>query len=207
MGRSREKTAGLVLAAGTSSRMGATKQLLRIGGKLLVERAVEEALKSNLDQVVLVLGHRAGTIRNALASSLKDTRLRVVENRGYRNGMGSSIRTAIREVEDHVEHVMILLADMVHIDAHVINALLEGYLASGKSLGAVCVRGRRSHPVILERKWYAALHDLREDAGARALFDAFADEVCLVAAPFGYDDLDLDTPEDYRKALQETVEE
>ncbi len=173
----------------------------------MVERAVEEALKSNLDQVILVLGHRSGIIRNALASFLEDPRLRVVENRSYREGMGSSLRTALREVEGHAEHVMILLADMVHLDTHVINALLDGYLASGKTLGAVCVKGRRSHPVILGRKWYAALHDLREDVGARALFDAFADEVCLVDAPAGYDDLDLDTPEDYRKALQETVDE
>jgi len=201
-----EKVAGLILAAGLSSRMGKTKQLLKVGGKPLVERVVQEALKSRLDEVVLVLGHRAGAVREVLSPALNDAGLRIVENPHYREGMGSSIRVGLGAVEDSADHVMILLADMPHINAHLINRLLAGYLTSPKTLGAVSVKGRRSHPVILGRAWYRALHDLKGDEGARALFDAFKDAVCLVNAPAAYDDLDLDTPEDYQKALSEIRE-
>ncbi len=183
--------------------MGKTKQLLKVGGKTLVERVVQEALKSDLDEVVLVLGHRAGTVRDVLFPGLQHARLRIVENPHYREGMSSSIRVGLGAVEERADHVMILLADMPHINAHIIDLLLAGYLASRKTLGAISVRGRRSLPVILGRAWYGALHDLKGDVGARALFDAFRNEVCLVDAPPTYDDLDLDTPEDYQKALSE----
>jgi len=203
MTQPREKIAGLVLAAGRSSRMGKTKQLLRIGGKTVLERIVEAALGSNLHEVVLVLGYQAGVLRGVLSPMLSHARLRIVENIHYEEGMSTSIRVGLGAVEDHAENVMILLADMPHVNSHLINHLLAGYLASGKTLGAVSVKGRRSLPVILGRAWYRALHDLQGDVGARALFAAFTDEVCLVDAPPTYDDLDLDTPEDYRKALLE----
>jgi molybdenum cofactor cytidylyltransferase len=202
----REKVAGLILAAGISSRMGKTKQLLKIGGKTLAERVLGEALKSNLDEVVLVLGYRAEAVRQVLSPSVKDAKVRVVENRHYREGMGSSIRVGLGAVEESAAHVMIILADMPHINAEIINLLLLEYLASGKSLGAVSVRGRRSHPVILGRERFGVLRELKGDVGARRLFDAFKDEICLVEGPAAYDDLDLDTPEDYRKALSEAPE-
>lgn len=201
MAEATEKVAGIILAAGTSSRMGETKQLLKIGGKFLVERVVQEALHSNLGEVVVVLGHQAGSVRDVLAPAMTNSKLRVVENAHYRAGMSSSIRAGLEAVEKSADHVMILLGDMPHITAHVINTLMSQYLASGQTLGAVSVQGRRSHPVILGRPWYPALRDLRGDVGARALFDAFQDKVCLVGAPPAYDDLDLDTWEDYRKAL------
>lgn len=186
--------------------MGKAKQLLKVGGKTLAERVLGEALKSNLDEVVLVLGYRAEAVRHVLSAALKDAKVRIVENRHYREGMSSSIRVGLGAVEDHAEHVMILLADMPHINAEIINLLLLEYLASGKSLGAVSVRGRRSHPVILGRERFGVLRKLKGDVGARALFDAFKDEICLVEGPPAYDDLDLDTPEDYRQALLEIPE-
>jgi len=201
MAEPREKVTGLILAAGISSRMGKTKQLLKIGGKTLVERVVQEALQSDLDEVVLVLGYRAGVVRDVLSPALNDKKLMVIENPHYEEGMSSSIRAGLEMVKDHAEQVMILLADMPHINSHIINHLLAGYLASGKTLGAVSVKGNRSLPVILGRAWYSALHDLKGDVGARELFDTFKDEVCLVEAPPLYDDRDLDTPEDYQKAL------
>jgi len=201
MAEATEKVAGIILAAGTSSRMGETKQLLKIGGKFLVERVVQEALHSNLGEVVVVLGYQAGSVRDILASAMTNSKLRVVENAHYRAGMSTSIQAGLEAVEKRADHVMILLGDMPHITADVINTLLSRYLASGRTLGAVSVQGRRSHPVILGRPWYPALRDLRGDVGARALFDAFQDNVCLVDAPPAYDDLDLDTWEDYRKAL------
>jgi molybdenum cofactor cytidylyltransferase len=203
----KEKVAGLVLAAGASRRMGEPKQLLRIGDKSLLERILAEVLKSELDQVILVLGHRSREIQEAVSRSLPNKKLRIIKNDRYRKGMSTSIITGLGAVERDTRHVMIVLADMPNITAPLINHLLKRYLESGKSMGAIQIRGRRSHPVILGRAWFGALGKLQGDVGARGLFDAFSDEVCLVDAPLGFSDLDLDTPEDYRKALLKIPEE
>jgi molybdenum cofactor cytidylyltransferase len=100
--------------------------------------------------------------------------------------------------------VMIVLADMPFVDAGVINLLMGRYLSSGCVMGAVRVRGRRSHPVIFGREIYPALMKLCGDAGARHLFQSPEKEACLVDLGDAYDDQDIDTPEDYARLRDRT---
>jgi molybdenum cofactor cytidylyltransferase len=189
--------AGLVLAAGASTRMGTLKQLLPAGDALLLERVLAQALISELDLVVLVLGFKAGEIRRRIRSGKRLSNLRIVENTDYTRGISSSILTGLSQVEKDYGHVMILLGDMPYVTSELINRLLSGYLESGLSLGALKVRGKRSHPVIIGRPFFPALHQLTGDQGARELFIRHRDEVCLVDPGEGYDDADIDTFEDY----------
>lgn len=197
MKRRAERVAGILLAAGASTRMGKTKQLLPIDGGTLLERILSEALASRLDRVILVLGHQVEEIRKALGQNLKDAKLVVIENRQYKQGISSSIIAGLSGVEETHDHVMILLADMPYIDSALINLLLHRYLASHLPLGAITIKAKRSHPVIFNHSLYSELHKLRGDVGARALFDKYSDRVCLVAPEEYYDDRDIDTPEDY----------
>jgi molybdenum cofactor cytidylyltransferase len=197
MKRHAERAAGILLAAGASTRMGKTKQLLPIDGSTLLERILSEALKSHLDRVVLVLGHQAEEIRKALGYTLKHAKLVVVENIQYEQSISSSIIVGLSAIEETHDHVMILLGDMPHIDTALINLLLHQYLASRLPLGAVTIKAKRSHPVIFNRSLYFELHKLRGDVGARALFRKYSDRVCLVEPEEFYDDRDIDTPEDY----------
>jgi len=200
------KVAGLVLAAGSSSRMGQPKQLLPDRGKTLLEQVLDEVLNSNLDRVVLVLGHRAQEIRKALGKRLRLPKLSVVENRRYQNGMSSSMIAGLRTVEEGYDHVMVILADMPHVSSRLIDFFLARYKASGLPMGAVTVRGRRSHPVVFSRRLYPEMLALRGDVGARALFEKYSHQVCLIEPERPYNDRDIDTVSDYldyRKSLQE----
>lgn len=194
-----EPVAGLVLAAGASSRMGIPKQLLPAGNALLIERVLAQALRSKLDLVVLVLGFKARQIRGKILSGSLQSNLKIVENTDYKLGIGSSIIAGLSHVENNYAHVMILLGDMPYITSGVINRLVSGYLESGLPLGALKVRGKRSHPVIIGRPFFPALHRLTGDQGARDLFVSHKDQVCLVDPGEGYDDMDIDTYEDYLK--------
>jgi molybdenum cofactor cytidylyltransferase len=196
-GKKVEPVAGLLLAAGASTRMGTPKQLLPVGTELLLERVLEQSLHSNLDLVVLVLGFMAKEIRGKLRFGRDPSRLKIVENSSYEQGISSSILTGLSHLEKEYDHVMILLGDMPHITSGVINRLLLGYRESGLPLGALRVRGKRSHPVIIGRPFFSALHQLTGDQGARDLFISHRDQVCLVEPGEDYDDRDIDTYEEY----------
>ena len=179
--------------------MGTPKQLLRVGSDLLLERVLDQCLRSHLDLVVLVLGFKADEIRSRIRHGKPGSPLKIVENAGFSRGLSSSILTGLSHVEKTYDHVMILLGDMPHVSSGIINRLLSAYLESGRPLGALKVRGRRSHPVIIGRSFFPALHRLTGDQGARDLFIRHRDQVCLVEPGEGYEDTDIDTYEDYLK--------
>jgi molybdenum cofactor cytidylyltransferase len=197
MGRVGENIAGLLLAAGASTRMGRPKQLLRFYGVTLLERILNEALKSELHKIILVLGHQSKEIKKLLGQAIVHKKLSVIENTRYKQGISSSIITGLLEVEDNFDHVMILLADLPHVTSRLINLLMHRYLESLRPLGAIQVKSKRSHPVIFGRPLYPELHKLQGDVGARALFQKYGDRACLIEPDFLYDDMDIDTKEDY----------
>ena len=193
------KVAGLLLAAGSSTRMGKPKQLLPVNGGTLLGHVLNETLKSNLDKIILTLGHHADKIKEVLGQNLQHPKLKVIENKQYKEGISSSIIAGLSEVEESHDHVMILLADIPHINADLINHLLIRYLESRLPLGAIKIKAKRSHPVIFNRRMYHELHKLRGDVGARNLFIKYSDRVCLVEPDTFYEDSDIDTPKDYLK--------
>ena len=197
MSKEKKKVAGLLLAAGTSTRMGQPKQLLRVGGETLLDRILNEVLSSDLDLALLVLGSQAQEIKKSLGTALRHPKLKIIENKNYLDGISTSIITGLSEVEDVFDHVMIILADMPLINSSLINLLLHEYLASPWQLGAIKLIGRRSHPVIIGRPFYDELYRLKGDVGARDLFVKYADQVCLVEPEQDYDDVDIDTMEEY----------
>lgn len=183
--------------------MGRPKQLLLIRGVPLICRSVGEALASNLDFVVVVLGYRADEIRSVLVQQYPRGRYQIVYNDKYYEGMASSMRLGIKEIRGTHDHAMIILADMVHIDALLINHLLRHYLNCGKPIGAITIQGRRSHPVIFSRFVYPQLLAIEGDKGGRDLFHSYQGNICLVPAPPGYKEVDVDTPQDYDHLVSE----
>ena len=199
--------AGLILAAGESSRMGKPKQLLPAGESSLLDRILDQALRSELASVTLVLGFQASKIREDLHTPIDSTKLNIIENPRYKEGISSSIIAGLAKVENRFDRVMIMLADMPHVTSNLIDLLLTKHEEAGLPFGAVVRKGRRTHPVIINRTYYEELRGLGGDKGARDLFQKHADKVCLVESPEAYDDMDIDTPEDYQrflKSLQKT---
>jgi len=199
------KVAGLLLAAGASTRMGRPKQLMPVSGSRLLDIILGEALRSDLDIVNLVLGHQAQEIKKALKTDLRDSKLIITFNDQYRDGISTSIRSGLSGVEVAYDHVMIILADMPRLTSKLINLLLHRYLESSFSLGALQTSTKRSHPVILGRQFYPALRQLRGDVGARDLFLAYPNQVLLVETGADFDDRDIDTMDDYLDLIEETA--
>ena len=196
-----ENVAGILLAAGKSSRMGSMKQTLPFRGKTLLGHSLAQALHSNLAEVILVLGHRCEEIEKTIPSALFGDKLRIVENRNYSKGLSTSIIAGLDAVGNRYNHVMILLADMPGVETEMINLLMVRYLDSGLPAGAISVGGRTVHPVIFSAGLYPEIKRLTGDVGARSILKANGDRICMVEPPGNYDFRDTDTPEDYRKLL------
>lgn len=186
----------ILLAAGGSSRMGRTKQLLPVGGRPLVAHAAEAVLASPAWPVVVVLGAHAGEIRPALAR----LPVLIAENPGWAEGLGSSIRTGIAALKNFsrtLDAVLVALADQPALSAGAIAQLAAAYRASGRGIAAARYAGRLGSPVLFGREHFSVLRGLHGDEGARALLNTGPD--CVAAVDLPELALDLDTPADYEK--------
>ena len=157
--------AGIVLAAGTSSRFGAGNKLLApYSGQAMVRSVVEAALATELDPVIVVTGHEAHAVREALVG------LEVVfaHNAQFAAGQSGSLKTGIAAVPPECAGAMILLGDMPEVTAKIINKLSDDF--SDETCIVVPQHGgRRGNPVILGRSSFAELENAAGDEGARRL--------------------------------------
>ena len=201
-----QEVAGVLLAAGASTRMGSLKQLLPVSGVPLLERSLTAALASRLDRVVMVLGHRAGDIECALGTVGHDARLTIVHNRDYLQGISSSLATGVKKIARSHDHAMVLLGDMPFIDRRVIDRLIAAYLKSRLPIGAVKVDEHPGHPVVFRRDLFPELETLTGDMGARALLTKYSDRICYIRPESDYDYRDIDTKEDYQKIQRDLKE-
>ncbi len=194
-------TAGIVLAAGMSSRMASEepKQLLHVGGRPLLAWTLEAALQSELEQVVLVLGHEAEKIAAALDPFRSHPRLRIIINKQYREGMASSLHAGLYEVKDEFPSVMFLLGDQPLLGAAVINTLLRRFRESDKDICVPLCDGRQGNPVIFSSRFYDLIFGIRGDKGAREIIRAHPESVLAVEIADARCFRDIDSVEDARR--------
>jgi molybdenum cofactor cytidylyltransferase len=185
--------AGIVLAAGKSTRFGNPKQLLPWKDTTFVVNTVRVALAAGLDPVVVVLGHQAERIEKLLTG----LPARTVLNPDYEAGQSASLRKGLEALPPHANAAVFLLADQPLITADIVRSLVS---AHRKSLASACVpvfEGRRGNPVLFDRVLFPELLELRGDTGGRNLLQKHIESIVTVPSSRAIL-LDVDTPEDYK---------
>jgi xanthine dehydrogenase accessory factor len=186
------RIAGVVLAAGTSSRMGKNKLAIPIDGKPLVRHAVEAALTAALDPVIVVIGHEPVAIRDALGG----LPVHFVQNDAFTDGLSTSLRTGIKAVPPSCDGAMIILGDMPDISPELIDRTVAAFdPAQSRTICVATAQGERGHPVLWGRQFFSSIEHLQGDTGARNLMALHADQVYEVEAGDGAPLTDIDTPE------------
>ncbi|HSI63788.1 MAG TPA: nucleotidyltransferase family protein [Candidatus Saccharimonadia bacterium] len=182
--------ATILLAAGSSSRLGRPKQLLPFGQSTLLRHAAETALAAALGSVIVVLGAEEERCRMSLAG----LPLTIVTNPGWQEGMGSSIATGMQEVRD-TEHraVIIMLCDQPAITSDMLRSLEEHQRNTGKSMVASRHGEVLGPPVLFTADHFPQLRLLQGHQGARSLFQTQSD---LASVPCPEAAFDIDTEAD-----------
>lgn len=188
----------VVLAAGRSTRMGEAKQMLRLGGRSMLERTLENVGASGVQEVVLVLGFAAEAIRREISEPSLDG-VRVVVNENYKSGMASSLRAGLEAASPAMDAALIVLADQPFVRPDTMRRLFEVHRDSGAKIVAPSYEGRRGNPVLLDRSIFAEAMSLEGDVGCRAIFANHADGMVCIEVDDPAVLADIDTREDYER--------
>jgi molybdenum cofactor cytidylyltransferase len=194
--------AAVILAAGRSSRMGRNKLLLDLAGKPILCHAVDQALAAGLGEIVVVSGHQASKVREALG----DRPVRIVEAREHKLGMSASLKAGIRALNPKAEAALVMLGDMPEVSAPLLRSLVAAYNPlEGRSIVVPTVAGKRGNPVLFDRRYFEEMLALEGDVGARHLIGAHDDQVAELAIDDAAVFTDVDTPEAYDRLLAKAV--
>jgi molybdenum cofactor cytidylyltransferase len=188
--------AGIVLAAGGSTRMGRPKMLLPAGSGTLLSAAVAPLLEAGLDRVVVVLGDRAEEVRSG-ARLPTDPRLVLVICAGWAAGMAASLKRGLEACAD-ADAVVVALGDQPGVTAERVRMVMAAY-GSGRDLVVPVHRGIPAHPVLFGRSLFSELETLTGDVGAREVIRRHEGEaIRLEIEPLP----DIDTEDDYRQFME-----
>lgn len=180
----------VVLAAGSSSRFGATKQTVTLNDVPLVRRALDTAARACNDRVLTVIGHDRSSVLEAMNA---DSGF-VIVNENYSQGLGSSIAAAARACRPGADALLLLLVDQALVTADHLFALLDSWSGADNEIVATAYDDTRGPPVLFPRATFDDLCQLSGDNGARGLFQDERFQVKTVRFEPGA--IDIDTPAD-----------
>jgi len=188
--------AGLILAAGESSRMGRDKALLPYHGRTFLENVLETLRNAGVARSVVVLGHHADEIRRAVGLNLAQ----VIVNAAYRQGQTSSLQAGLRAFEkDDCAAVVLCLVDQPCVSPETVRHMVSTYERSGCQVVIPTFQGQRGHPVLVSRELFEELKNLAPGEGANTVIRRHREAAKFVEVNDRGVLLDIDDSEAYRR--------
>jgi molybdenum cofactor cytidylyltransferase len=193
------KTGTVILAAGSSTRLGLPKQLLAYNGKTLLQHAIDEAANAGANPIVVVLGFKAEEI----AETIKRDNVEVFININWEQGMASGISGGVGKaisLDENLEQLIITVCDQPFVTASIFNELRATQQESQMHIIASAYADTIGTPVLFTKKYFSQLQELIGEEGAKKIVKANMDDVAAVE--FSQGEIDIDTVEDYDDLVQ-----
>ena len=188
----------VILAAGDSSRLGNMKQLLPFNGKTLLQHVIDEAADAGAQPIVVITGANA----NKVAASITDSRVSIVENGNWKEGMASGIVAGIRQITGQnkgVKKIILAVCDQPFVSSALFEQLDEKQNKSGKPVVASTYADTVGTPALFSMEFFDQLLSLTGDEGAKKILKSNPSDVATVPFPRG--EIDIDTQKDYENLL------
>ena len=186
----------IVLAAGSSSRLGRPKQLLFYKDKPLIEHGVIEASKACLAPIVVV----TGAFSEAVTEAIKHHHVSIIYNENWSSGMASGIVagiTRMQALDNNISRVIISVCDQPFLSAVLFKQMIDKQMETGKNIVCCSYENALGTPVLFTKKYFQQLLALKGEEGAKKILKSNMEDSTAVDFPNG--GFDIDTMEDYLK--------
>lgn len=183
----------IILAAGSSSRLGQSKQLIKIDGKTLLEKTTQAALDSGAHPILVVLGNQASAHRKAIET----LPVNIVINEDWSNGMGSSLKEGLqRLLKDYpkTERIIVTVCDQPYLTSNHLKKLISVYTNTSSEIVASHYKDTNGVPALFSKTLFQKLLQLEDDEGARKIIRQHEGTIEFVVFEKG--EIDIDTPDD-----------
>ncbi len=163
----------VILAAGSSKRLGVLKQLARLEGRPLLERTLDAVHRSKVDQVIVVIGDNASEVRRRIDLSP----FVVVVNKSFNAGMSTSIKLGLSAVDRRAAAALMVMADQPFLSSSLIDGIVELFQKSGALIVAPTHRGIQGNPVLISRRLFSEVSGISGDVGAKPLLKRHSEDL------------------------------
>jgi len=194
----KHSTGIIILAAGSSSRLGEPKQLLQFNGTTLLAHTVQQALKAAVKAVVVVTGAN----NQRIEKEIDNPDVLTVHNEQWETGMGSSIKIGLKHlllVYPDVQHCILAVCDQPFADAGIFSALRQA--AVDESIVASSYADTLGTPALFSKAYFSDLLNLSGSEGAKKLLKKYDRDVIVI--PFEKGAIDIDTINDYNQLISQ----
>lgn len=188
---------GIVLAAGESSRMKVQKLLLPYQGKTIIEKVIENVKLSGVDNTLVVVG----SDRDEILGVIEHLPVSSCYNHNYKQGMLSSVKLGFRSLPGTFGAALVFLGDQPMVPAEAVNIILLAYRQSHKGIVIPVYKKKRGHPLLIDSKYRDEIEKLEDRESLRSLASKFPTDVLEVEVNLPGILADLDTPEEYNRAV------
>ena len=186
----------LILAAGSSSRMGSPKQLLKWKNSNLLNHTICKATELNAKKIIVVLGANADMI----IPEIDHKEVKTLINKDWENGLGSSISVGVNYIlqsSSGIDGLLIMLADQPLIEHDHYLKLMNAFSSGNKAIITTEYNdSKRGVPALFSKIYFKDLIDLNSDFGAKQLFKKYPES--LISVKNEKSRFDIDTPEQYQ---------
>jgi molybdenum cofactor cytidylyltransferase len=186
-----QKISILILAAGSSSRLGQPKQLVEFEGQTLIERITHTALSVS-EEVLVVLGANIDLIKPKLESF--SNRINIIENMNWQDGMGTSIRLGVENLAPKSDAILILLTDQPFISQVLLQKMMQTFAEKKYPIVACDYGEQLGVPILFDKSFFSKLKNLKGEQGAKLFLKDYANKITSIDFKEGL--FDIDTPED-----------
>lgn len=204
-------TAAIILAAGSSSRMGTGrhKLLLPLAGRPVLAHVIDAALASLARPIIIVLGHQSDQVHAQIASYREHPDITLVENLDYLQGMSTSLHMGLRTLLVASSgqtlasgSALVLLGDQPLMTPEIIDTLIYQWQITGKLIVAPLYAGKRGNPVLFDASLFTELLGTTGDEGGRSVIERHRQEVTMVEMGDARASYDVDTWDAYQQVVE-----
>lgn len=194
----------IILAAGESRRIGQPKQLLPFGGKTMLECVIDAFRSPRVDEIIVVLGHKAEEITAKIGSQAETpVPPTIVRNKRYQQGMFTSVQAGLRALPEQATLVMIGLCDQPRLLPTTVEKLINEFEKKQHKILIPMYEGRQGHPLLFRAAYAKEILALDESLTLKHLLAAHAADVARLPVTDEGVLIDIDDRTAYERELRQ----